>query len=67
MGVELGSVASYLHKVGLLEAARGHGGGADAHAAGRHGGDVAVHGVLVERDVRHLEDLLHLVGVRVKG
>merc|ERR1719247_844397 len=43
-----------LLEVSLLEAARRHGRGADAHATGRHGGDIAVYRVLVAGDVHLL-------------
>ncbi|KAG5458049.1 MAG: hypothetical protein BJ554DRAFT_1812 [Olpidium bornovanus] len=39
----------------FLERARGECGGADAHAARREGGDVAVNGVLVNRDAAQTE------------
>mmetsp|Transcript_3675 Transcript_3675/g.11435 ORF Transcript_3675/g.11435 Transcript_3675/m.11435 type:complete len:539 (-) Transcript_3675:171-1787(-) len=49
-----------LVKILLDEAARGHRGRADPDRAGRHRRDVAVHRVLVERDVRLVEERLHL-------
>ena len=50
---------SDLDEFGLLEAARGHRGRADAHASRRHGRHVPVDSILVERDVELLKDLFH--------
>ena len=52
-------------KVGLLEAARRERRRADADTAGRDGADVAVDGVLVERDGRELAQLLQLAAGQV--
>lgn len=52
-----------LLKVGFLEAAAGHGGGANTHATGRERADVAHHRILVQRDVHQVARLLHLVAV----
>ena len=54
---------SDLLKVGLLEAAAGHGGGADAHATRRERADVAHHRILVQCDVHQVARLLHLVAI----
>lgn len=47
-------------EVRLAQAAARHGGRADAHAAGAHGGGVAEDAVLVQGDVRQVAHLLHL-------
>mmetsp|Transcript_17647 Transcript_17647/g.56218 ORF Transcript_17647/g.56218 Transcript_17647/m.56218 type:complete len:334 (+) Transcript_17647:94-1095(+) len=53
-------VLRHPHEIGLAETARGQRRRADANPAGRGGGDVATHCVLVERDADRLGELLEL-------
>mmetsp|Transcript_10268 Transcript_10268/g.22016 ORF Transcript_10268/g.22016 Transcript_10268/m.22016 type:complete len:284 (-) Transcript_10268:5-856(-) len=57
----------HLLKVRLMQAARGHGGGADTHTAWVHGAQVAHHGILVECDVAQVARLLHLAAAHTLG